>query len=78
MLGASGAISGLFGALLIVLRHTGRLTAMVPFTILWLALQVGMGLFTTTPAGDAIAWAGHIGGFVAGLLLFLPIARFRT
>lgn len=75
MLGASGAISGLFGALLVVLRNTGRLTAMVPFTILWLALQVGTGLFTTTPSGDAIAWAGHIGGFVAGLVLFLPIAR---
>jgi membrane associated rhomboid family serine protease len=77
MLGASGAISGLFGALLVVLRSTGRLTAMVPFTILWLALQVGVGLFTTTPSGDAIAWAGHIGGFVAGLLLFIPIARLR-
>jgi membrane associated rhomboid family serine protease len=77
MLGASGAISGLFGALLIVLRATGRLTAMVPFTILWLALQVGLGLFTTTPSGDTIAWAGHIGGFLAGLLLFVPISRLR-
>lgn len=78
MLGASGAISGLFGALLIVLRASGRLTAMVPFTVLWLALQVGMGLFTTTPGGDTIAWAGHIGGFVAGLALFIPIARLRV
>ncbi|MBX3497840.1 MAG: rhomboid family intramembrane serine protease [Alphaproteobacteria bacterium] len=77
MLGASGAISGLFGALLIVLRAAGRLTAMVPFTILWLALQVGLGLFTTTPSGDTIAWAGHIGGFLAGLLLFVPISRLR-
>lgn len=77
MIGASGAISGLFGALLVVLRASGRLTAMVPFTILWLALQVGIGLFTTTPGGDAIAWAGHIGGFVAGLALFVPIARLR-
>jgi membrane associated rhomboid family serine protease len=67
----------LFGALLLVLRATGRLTAMVPFTVLWLALQVGIGLFTTTPSGDAIAWAGHIGGFVAGLALFAPIARLR-
>jgi membrane associated rhomboid family serine protease len=77
MLGASGAISGLFGALLLVLRSTGRMTAMVPFTILWLALQVGLGLFTTTPSGDAIAWAGHIGGFIAGLALFVPIMRLR-
>jgi membrane associated rhomboid family serine protease len=78
MLGASGAISGLFGALLLVLRNSGRMTAMVPFTILWLALQVGLGLFTTTPSGDAIAWAGHIGGFLAGLALFIPIMRLRV
>ena len=77
MLGASGAISGLFGALLIILRAAGRLTAMVPFTILWLALQIGMGLFMTTPGGDTIAWAGHIGGFVAGLVLLIPILRLR-
>lgn len=77
MLGASGAISGMFGALLIILRASGRMTAMVPFTILWLGLQVGTGLFMTTPGGDAIAWAGHVGGFIAGLVLFVPIMRLR-
>lgn len=77
MLGASGAISGMFGALLIILRASGRLTAMVPFTILWLGLQVGLGLFTTTSGGDTIAWAGHIGGFIAGLALLVPILRLR-
>ena len=77
MLGASGAISGMFGALLIILRASGRLTAMLPFTLLWLALQVGLGLFTTTPGGDTIAWAGHIGGFLAGLVLLVPIMRLR-
>jgi membrane associated rhomboid family serine protease len=77
MLGASGAISGMFGALLIILRATGQLKAMVPFTVLWLALQIGIGLFTTTPGGDTIAWAGHIGGFLAGLVLLVPMLRLR-
>lgn len=77
MLGASGAISGMFGALLVILRASGRLSAMVPFTVLWLALQIGMGLFMTTPGGDTIAWAGHIGGFLAGLVLLMPVLRMR-
>ena len=77
MLGASGAISGMFGALLVILRASGRMTAMVPFTILWLGLQVGLGLFTMTPGGDAIAWAGHVGGFLAGLALLVPVSRLR-
>jgi membrane associated rhomboid family serine protease len=77
MLGASGAISGLFGGLLLLMRERGRMTALVPFAILWIVLQLGLGFFGATGGGDRIAWAGHVGGFVAGLLLIRPIAGWR-
>jgi membrane associated rhomboid family serine protease len=77
MLGASGAISGLFGGLLLMMRARGNLTSLVPFAILWVVMQLGLGFFGTTPSGDRIAWAAHVGGFVAGLLLFRPFAGWR-
>ena len=77
MLGASGAISGLFAGLLLLMRQRGNLSAIVPFALLWVVMQVGLGLFGSTPSGDSIAWAGHIGGFIAGLLLIRPFAGWR-
>jgi membrane associated rhomboid family serine protease len=77
MLGASGAISGLFGGLLLLMRERGRMTALVPFAILWIVMQLGLGFFGSTAGGDRIAWAGHVGGFVAGLLLIRPFAGWR-
>jgi membrane associated rhomboid family serine protease len=77
MLGASGAISGLFGGLLLFMRERGRMTTLLPFAILWVVLQLGLGLFGTTGSGDRIAWAGHVGGFIAGLFLIRPFAGWR-
>ncbi|HKU94738.1 MAG TPA: rhomboid family intramembrane serine protease, partial [Vineibacter sp.] len=77
MLGASGAISGLFGGLLLLMRERGRMNALIPFAILWIVMQVGLGFFGTTAGGDRIAWAGHVGGFIAGLLLVRPFAGWR-
>ncbi|HJQ55807.1 MAG TPA: rhomboid family intramembrane serine protease [Vineibacter sp.] len=77
MLGASGAISGLFGGLLLLMRQRGTMTALVPFALLWVAMQLGLGLFGTTAGGDLIAWAAHVGGFFAGLLLIRPFAGWR-
>lgn len=77
MLGASGAISGLFGGLLLLMRERGRMNALIPFAILWIVMQVGLGFFGTTAGGDQIAWAGHVGGFIAGLLLVRPFAGWR-
>jgi membrane associated rhomboid family serine protease len=77
MLGASGAISGLFGGLLLLMRQRGNMTALVPFALLWIVMQVGLGFFGSTAAGDSIAWAGHVGGFIAGLLLIRPFAGWR-
>jgi membrane associated rhomboid family serine protease len=68
-----------FGAVLMALRHVGRLTSLLPVAGLWIALNVFFGLWGGGPGTGAepVAWTAHIGGFVYGLVafrLFLPAA----
>lgn len=80
-LGASGAISGVLGAYLVL--HPQRRVTLLLFRFitqapgyvavgLWFAFQVinGMGLLGGKDAG--VAYGAHIGGFVAGVLLIKP------
>lgn len=79
-LGASGAISGVLGGY-ISLFPKRRVTVLVfwfflqvPAIIvlgLWILLQVisGFGALGEAAAGGGVAYAAHIGGFIAGLLL---------
>jgi len=60
-LGASGAIFGLLGALLVVAIKVGGNVQTVLF---WLGLNL---VFTFTVSG--ISWQGHLGGLVGGLLV---------
>ena len=80
VIGASGAVSGVLGAY-ILLFPKARLWIFfylpVPFRIpaiivlgAWFALQV-LGVFTPVEEGQLVAWWAHIGGFVTGLLLTL-------
>lgn len=77
MLGASGAISGVLGGYML-LFPTRRVRALifnvfttVPAYIalgLWIGYQILLGYMT--PAGTGgVAYAAHIGGFIAGLVL---------
>ena len=77
MLGASGAISGVLGGYLLMFPRR-RVRALifnflteVPAFIalgLWIVYQIASGYFT--PAGTGgVAYAAHIGGFIAGLVL---------
>jgi membrane associated rhomboid family serine protease len=77
VVGASGAISAVFGAVLMLLRHAGRMTSLLPVAGIWIALNIFFGLFGGTPGagGEPVAWVAHIGGFVFGLAairFFLP------
>jgi len=77
VIGASGAISGVFGAVLMLMRQVGSLSSLLPIAGIWIALNVFFGIFGGTPGagGEPVAWAAHIGGFVYGLAairLFLP------
>lgn len=74
MVGASGAIAGLFGMYLLWFRHASltfmfvvyqkKLSPMAFFAI-WLAFNI-LGLMM---AGEGVAYWAHIGGFVAGLII---------
>lgn len=79
VVGASGAISGLFGGVLILMRRVGRLPSLIPIALIWIGLNVFFGIVGGTPGagGDPVAWSAHIGGFLFGLAairLFVPPA----
>lgn len=58
--GASGAIFGLMGALLLVAWKRG---GDVRTVLTW----VGINAFVTVVGGSMISWQGHLGGFLSGL-----------
>jgi membrane associated rhomboid family serine protease len=78
-LGASGAISGVLGAYLVLFPHN-RVMAVFLFRLvsipavfvlgLWAVTQVfsGMGSLGNTGSTGGVAYAAHIGGFVAGVV----------
>lgn len=72
VVGASGAISGLFAAALIMIhrghRELGGRFGLLPFIILWIGISIAFGM-TGAPDGSAIAWAAHVGGFLGGFLV---------
>jgi rhomboid family protein len=87
MVGASGAISGVLGAYLLLYPHA-RILVLIPLgfilqtvrlpasvvLILWFALQFISNLFTPAGAGG-VAFRAHIGGFVAGIALIALFKR---
>jgi membrane associated rhomboid family serine protease len=77
VIGASGAISGVFGGVLMLMRRIGSLNSILPVAAIWIGLNVFFGLFGGTPgaAGEQVAWTAHVGGFVYGLAairFFMP------
>lgn len=83
VVGASGAISGMFAAALVMLQQTQNLNGgsgrfgLWPLVALWIGITVLFGM-TGGPGGENIAWVAHIGGFLAGFLLIQPVMRLRV
>lgn len=87
-IGASGAISGVLGAYL-VLYPRARISMLIPlfpffpifqiramfFLIFWFLLQLQSGALALFTTGANIAWWAHIGGFVAGMALVKMIKK---
>src|SRR5262245_42728238 len=89
MIGASGAVSGVLGAYLLLFPGARVLTLVifgffwrllsVPAVVVlgfWIVLQILNGLGSFGEAGG-VAWFAHIGGFFAGMLLLI-VLRPRT
>ncbi|MEW1952149.1 rhomboid family intramembrane serine protease [Terrabacter sp. NPDC080008] len=69
VVGASGAIFGLFGALLVLNRHLGRSSTAMYATI---AINAAFGFIY-----PGIAWQAHLGGLVTGAACAAIIVAFR-
>lgn len=66
VVGASGGLSGLFAAaLLMINKQQGSAQKIWPFVLLWIGISVLFG-FMGSPDGGQIAWAAHVGGFLGG------------
>ncbi len=87
MVGASGAISGVLGAYLLLYPHA-RVLVLIPFGFftqmiyvpagivlgLWFLMQLFSGGMIARNQGGGVAFFAHIGGFVAGMVL-IPLFK---
>lgn len=82
MIGASGAISGLFGAVIMLMYTEGMMGTgyrkLLPFVAVWIGVSIFFGVIGMPGTDNPIAWVTHIGGFIAGLLLYKPVSRLRV
>ena len=88
MVGASGAISGVMGAYLVLFPNV-RVYALVPIVIFitsvalpawvmlgyWFLIQFVSGLLTSAGEVGGVAFWAHVGGFVAGVVLIKLFTR---
>ncbi len=91
-IGASGAISGLLGAYIVLFPHA-RVHAVVPIPIVFfifgrirLPAFVVLGIWFVSqffigrgqqPEGGGVAWVAHVGGFIAGTILIFVLGGWR-
>ena len=87
MVGASGAISGVLGAYILIYPHA-RILVAIPFGFfihtmrlpagvvigMWFLLQF-INSAMSSGEGGGVAWYAHIGGFVAGMVL-IPFFKY--
>ena len=73
LIGASGGISGLFAALLVVMSRNGAdKKKLFVLVAIWIVISLLFGFMGPPDGSDAnIAWAAHLGGFFFGLALTL-------
>lgn len=71
VVGASGAVWALLGAMFVIGRHIGA-------NVTAIAVLLGLNLVITFLPGSNIAWQAHIGGGLVGALVGLIFARTRA
>jgi membrane associated rhomboid family serine protease len=83
MIGASGAISGVIGAYLVLHPRSRIKTLVLRFIVdlpafvvlgLWIAFQL-VSVYMSGASGGGVAWWAHIGGVVAGAILIAPMRQ---
>jgi len=90
MIGASGAISGVLGAYMLLYPHA-RVLVLIPLGFimqtvrlpalwvlaLWFGIQLFSNLLTQSAGGGGVAFRAHIGGFIAGMVL-IPFLKSKN
>jgi hypothetical protein len=89
VVGASGAIAGIMGGYFVLFPRAQILTLLpifvfiqivtvpaVVFLAFWFIAQLFNGLVASAARmGGGVAWWAHVGGFVAGALMIMPLRR---
>jgi membrane associated rhomboid family serine protease len=88
MIGASGAVSGVLGAYLLLFPRARVLTLVpmgfvmqtvrVPAIVVlgfWIVIQLLYGVFSLGAPGGGVAWFAHVGGFLTGVVLVRLLVR---
>jgi len=79
VIGASGAIFGLFGALLVIGRRIGaNITVIAVLIGINFALPFVQGLMAGSMDAVRISWQAHLGGLLVGAAIGFIYARTRT
>jgi membrane associated rhomboid family serine protease len=83
LIGASGAISGVLGAYLILFPRN-KIRAVVPIIVFWTTASIPAFVFIiiwfviqllSLGSDDMVAYSSHIGGFIAGMLLIKKFVK---
>ncbi len=81
-IGASGAACGLFAAYLLALAPNWRMAIRSPQILqmgfYFLLVNVGVAMLARTTGVLPIAWEAHLGGFVAGVVVYPLLAPKRV
>jgi membrane associated rhomboid family serine protease len=84
LIGASGAVAGVMGAYVLLFPHArvfvlAKIVWFIPLPVpafwmlgFWIATQFFYALVGST---EPVAWWAHIGGFLAGMVLAVPLRR---
>lgn len=93
LIGASGAISGVMGAYVLLFPHVRIWVILfvvrfpvkaLYYLIFWIGFQIVMWAVASKPGKADVAWMAHVGGFLAGLaisyvmLKFSPVVQEKT
>jgi len=81
LIGASGGLSAMFGAILYIYAKQGLMGngkyGLWPIIVFFVVISILFGLMGSPDGSGEIAWIAHIAGFLAGFVLVKPIVRLK-
>jgi membrane associated rhomboid family serine protease len=80
IIGASGGVSGIFGAMIYMMNPTQSMKGLLQNRNLLAVVAIYIGITIIAglmggPDGSSVAWVAHIGGFLAGLGIMIVLLK---